>query len=1174
MAEKNNQLNVFKTVAEFSSDWLMWLAANHTIKYISPAVETITGYAPQEFIEDPNLFKQLIHPEDKEYILQEFEDELNKSHACSTQFRIIHKNGSVRWVAHRCRPVFDDHKKIIGRVSSNRDITSTKLAESALKEKERFLQSIIDGIQDPMHVIDRDYKVLLTNKKLLEMKNVTQQAIRGKLCYKVYQGRDTHCEQCAAKEVFETGKPHSLIKTLPLPDGSERYFEVYAFPLFEENDEVTQVIEITRDITKHKELENSLRKQEELLRTLINSTPDIICFKDGQGRWLEANEADLKLFQLENVDYRGKKDSELAQYSAFYYDAFMTCEASDEITWEKGVLSRGIEIIPRPDGSEKVYDIIKVPLFEENGSRKGLVVLGRDITEMKQVEKILKQSEDRLSKIMLASNDGMWDWNLINNEVYFDPRYYEMAGYSVDEFPHTLEEFQKRVHPDYLDMVMNQAQMHLNGEIDRFNVEFPFKKKDGQWMWILGRGVIVERDEKGIPLRFVGTHTDITDRRKASEALRESEEKYRKISLLYRRMADNIPDLVWAKDLEGKFLFTNKSICENLLMAKDVNEPIGKDDLFFAKRQRAQKPDQKDWFTFGELCVNSDEIVIKTKKPQRFDEFGNVQGKFLYLDVYKAPIWDENGKMIGTVGHGRIVTKEREIEKKLIQSEEKYRRIFEESQDVVFVSSADGKFLDINPAGLQLFGYSSLDEIRKVDIAKELYKNPQDRRKYQQRLRENGFIKDYELQLKRKDGTELIVVENSTAIYDPDRNVIACRGIMRDITEKKNLEDQLAQAQKMESIGTLAGGVAHDFNNLLTVINGYAEIALLHMEANDPLHKDILSILKAGKRAENLTSQLLAFSRKQIFKPEILDINQVISSMDKMLRRLIDEDINIETVFADHLPDIKADNSQLEQIFVNLVVNARDALRAVKKPDFQKKITIETGQTFLSKGYVAKHPGSRQGRQIFFAVSDNGVGMDEQTKQKVFEPFFTTKAKYKGTGLGLSMVYGIVKQNNGSVYVYSEPGEGTMFKIYWPATEEKDQTEKATVSDEILYGNETLLIVEDEEEVCRFTSEALTSLGYTVYKADNGRLALELIKKESLKPDLIVTDLIMPELNGKEFIEKVCKFYPDVKVIYVSGYTDNHIVHNGMLEEGVHFIHKPYSVKTLAATVRQVLDEV
>jgi len=1164
MLTQNNELKIFKTVAEFSSDWLMWLADNNTVEYISPAVETITGYAPQEFIEDADLLKRIIHSEDKESILQEFEDELSNPNTCSIEFRILHKNGSVRWVAHRCHPVFDGDKKIIGRVSSNRDITNEKLTALALKEKEKFLQSVFDGIQDPIHVIDRDYKVLLTNKKLLEMKNVTQQAIRGKFCYEVYQELNTHCEQCAAKEVFKTRKTHSVIKTLPLPDGSERYFEVYAFPLFEENGEVAQVIEMTRDITIK---ETAVRDMLKMTRIIEQST-EAVAITDIKGNIEYVNPAferitGYSLTEIQQINQENLKSKK--RFQEQYKEIFDTIS--------KGNVWHTQSSAQRKDGTTYYVDSVVFPLKDESGEIINYAKLSRDITEMKQAEEALRESEDRLSKIMLASNDGMWDWDLITNEVYFDPRYYEMAGYSVDEFPHTLEEFQRRVHPDYIDRVMNQAQRHLNGETERYNIKFPFKKKNGQWMWILGRGVIVERNEEGVPLRFIGTHTDITGLKKVSEALRESEEKYKKISLLYRLMADNMPDLIWAKDLEGKFLFTNKSTCENLLMAKDVEEPIGKDDWFFVKRQRAQKPGQKDWFTFGEVCVNSDEIVIKTKKPQRFDEFGNVQGKFLYLDVYKAPIWDENGKMIGTVGHGRIVTKEKENEKKLIQSEEKYRRIFEESQDVIFVSSTDGRFIDINPAGLKLFGYSSLDEIKKINITNELYENPEDQQKNQDILRENGFVKEQELHLKKKDGSKIIVLENSTAIYDADKNIIASRGIMRDITEKKNLENQLAQAQKMEAIGTLAGGVAHDFNNLLTVINGYAEVALMNIKVKNSLHKNIQSILKAGKRAEKLTGQLLAFSRKQIFKPEILSINQVILSMDKMLRRFIDEDINIETVFANNLPDIKADRGQLEQIFVNLVINARDALRAVKKTDFEKKITFETGRIYLDEEYVSKHPGSSEGLHIFFSVSDNGIGMNEQTQKNIFEPFFTTKDKYKGTGLGLSMVYGIVKQNNSSVYVYSEPGKGSMFKIYWPATEEKSVSKQPQVNDVILNGNETVLIVEDEKDVRHFVGDALTSLGYNINEADNGQAALKLIKKESLKPDLIVTDLMMPKLNGKEFIEKVRKVYPDVKVIYVSGYTENHIVHNGMLKKDINFIQKPFSVKTLATNIRKVLDE-
>jgi|GEM_PF-981738 len=1010
MDEKNNQLNVFKTVAEFSSDWLMWLAVNTTIKYISPAVETITGYKPQEFIEDASLFKQLIHPVDKEHILKEFK----KPHSCSIEFRIIHKDGSVRWIAHSCRPVFDETNKITGRVSSNRDITNRKLAESALKKKEKFLQSIIDGIQDPMHVIDRDYKVLLTNKKLLEMKNVNQEDIRGEFCYEAYQGINKHCEQCAAKEVFETGKPHSLIKTLPLPDGSYSYFEVFAFPLFEENGDVTQVIEITRDITSReiavqnmlkmtriveqsaeavaitdiegnieyvnsafekitgysldeakeikprllksgehtpefykeiwdtitkgniwrgpfknknnkgriyyedavifpikdesgkiinyakiarditelKKAENSLREQEELLRTLINSTPDIICFKDGQGRWLEANDADLKLFQLDNVDYRGKKDSELAKYSDFYYEAFMTCEASDEIAWQKGEISRGVEIIPKPDGSENVYEVIKAPLFESDGSRKGLIVFGRDITEMKKAEKALKQSE----------------------------------------------------------------------------------------------------------------------------------EKYRKTSLLYRLMADNMPDLIWAKDLEGKFLFTNKAICEKLLIAKDTNEPIGKNDLFFAERQRRLHPERTDWHTFGELCQNSDEIVIKTKKAQRFDEYGNVKGKFLYLDVYKAPIFNSDGEIIGTVGHGRIVTKEKETEKKLIESEKRYRRIFEDSQDVIFVSSTEGRFLDLNPAGLKLFGYSSLAEIQKINIAKELYMNPSDRLEYIKKIQADGFVNDYEIHVKKKNGSEITALETTTAIYDKNNKIIACRGIMRDITEKQKLEKQLAQAQKLEAVGIMVGGISHELNNILQSIFLYGGLVQENLPAEQEIQINMKHLLENGERARDIVKQILTFSRKSKVDIKPQPLYKLVLEALSLAQASFPPNIEIKQNIDITGDLVLCNKTQIHQIMLNLCNNAEDAMR-------EKGGILSVSLKNIHKSIRDGDPATDA---IALTISDTGHGIDPADLERIFDPFFTTKQFGQGTGLGLSVIHGIVNMIDGHISVTSEVDKGTTFKILLP----------------------------------------------------------------------------------------------------------------------------------------------
>jgi PAS domain S-box-containing protein len=645
------------------------------------------------------------------------------------------------------------------------------------------------------------------------------------------------------------------------------------------------------------------------------------------------------------------------------------------------------------------------------------------------------------------------------------------------------------------------------------------------------------------------------ERNRAGQILRDSENRF-------QSLIQSASDAIIVSDESGIIRMWNKGAVS--MFGYEADEIIGKPiaDLM-PELYRSRHTQSIQRVASG----GKSKLIGKSLELEGLKKNGGVFPIELVLSAWQA------GEKMFFAGIIRDISERKKAEETLSKSEEKYRSLIEQSGDAIYLLY-NRRFELINKKFSEIFGLT-LEEVNTPGFDFINLVAPKSRAYIEERVKRSAAGEElepkYEFTALDAKGNEIIVETSVTYLKYGDG--VASQGIIRDITERNRLEAQLQQVQKMESIGTLAGGVAHDFNNLLTVINGYAEIALMKMKAGDPLHKDMSSILSAGKRAENLTRQLLAFSRKQIYKTEILDINRVVASMDKMLRRLIGEDINIETSFSENLPNIKADQSQLEQIFINLVVNARDALYEQNKPAFQKKITIETGSVLLDSEYISKHPGSAAGRHILFAVSDNGVGMDENTRQKLFEPFFTTKKQGKGTGLGLSMVYGIVKQNNGSIYVYSEPGQGSTFKIYWPATEEESVIAEESVSVEIPGGSETILIVEDEKEVCRFAAKSLTSLGYNVLKAENGRVALELLKSEKPVLDLIITDLVMPELSGKEFIEQAKQFYPQVKVIFVSGYTDNHIVHNGLLEEGVNFVQKPYSLKFLSSIIREVLDE-
>ena len=401
-------------------------------------------------------------------------------------------------------------------------------------------------------------------------------------------------------------------------------------------------------------------------------------------------------------------------------------------------------------------------------------------------------------------------------------------------------------------------------------------------------------------------------------------------------------------------------------------------------------------------------------------------------------------------------------------------------------------------------------------------------------------------------------------------------GISEDITDRKReeeekvrLEGQLQQAQKMESVGRLAGGVAHDFNNMLGVILGHAEIAMDQIDQALPIYADLEEIRKAAHRSADLTRQLLAFARKQTVVPKVLDLNETIEGMLKMLERLIGEDIHLNWQPKADLWPVKVDPSQIDQILANLLVNARDAIADTGR------ITIETGNIAIDEDYCADHPGFVPGEYVLLAVSDDGCGMDKETLAHIFEPFFTTKGVGKGTGLGLATVYGAVKQNNGFIDVYSEPGKGTTFTIYLPrhAGRAAQMRTEGAAAGPALRGHETVLLVEDEPAILKLTTEMLERQGYTVLAAPSPGKAISLVREHPGEIHLLMTDVVMPEMNGRDLAGNLLSIYPHFKILFMSGYTANVIAHHSVLDEGVYFIQKPFSMKNLAAKVREVLDQ-
>lgn len=504
----------------------------------------------------------------------------------------------------------------------------------------------------------------------------------------------------------------------------------------------------------------------------------------------------------------------------------------------------------------------------------------------------------------------------------------------------------------------------------------------------------------------------------------------------------------------------------------------------------------------------------------------------------------------------------RKSDRELLQREEKYRGLFEKSSDAIYITSHTGRLLDFNQAARDLFGYSE-EEMRDMDTA-ALYVHPEERYVFQQTIDREGVVKDYPLIFRRKDGRHMTCLLTSTVKRDKKGNIVGYQGIMRDISEKLKLEAELRQAQKMETVGRLAGGVAHDFNNILSSILGYAELGIRRLDPQNPAIEYLQVIREAGEQAANLTRRLLAFSRKQVLAMRVVCLSAVVSNMGKMLERIIGEDVHLE-FHVQATRNILADQSQVEQVLMNLAVNARDAMPS------GGALTIDTYDVAICDEVSPHLAGLHTGDYVLLSVTDEGEGIDREKLDYIFEPFFTTKKEH-GTGLGLSMVYAIVKQHNGYIYVSSEKGKGTTFRIYFPACKEDEPAKRFKPElEELQKGTETLLVVEDEDSIRDLIFQILEPLGYCLLGADSGEEALSVLRAFNGPIDLLLTDLIMPGINGRQLVEKAEELFPAMKVIIMSGYSDDLLQPKGV-GQPVDLLVKPLTPLKLAQTIRRVLD--
>ncbi len=833
----------------------------------------------------------------------------------------------------------------------------------------------------------------------------------------------------------------------------------------------------------------------------------------------------------------------------------------------------------------------------------------RHAIDRKRAEAALRKSEEKYRTILENIEEGYFEVDIAGNFTFFNDSLCRLLGYPRDEMmgmnnrQYTDEENAQKLYQTF-------NKVYRTGEPAK-GFDWEIIRKDGTKRYI--EASVSLKNISGQPIGFRGIVRDITERKRAEEVLRTEREK---LEMVTQNMGAGLAFIskdyhtIWANnvlkqifgDVEGKACYSTYNKRAEICVGCGVREVFEK---------------------------GSEKVV--------HEQVGeDIEGNTIWSEIIATPIKDKDGHITAALELVIPITERKQAEEALRRSEEEARRLAQEnavmaeigriisstlniekvyerfaeevrkliSFDRIMINLADLKNKTSTPAyiaGIDVQGRrvgditfmagtvteevirtrsSLLIQVDNDNIDEVVSRFPPLLPTFQAGLRSIisvpliskdqviGVLSLRSLVPKAYTDQDVRLAERiASQIAGAIANAQLYTERIQVEKERAALEEQLRQSQKMEAIGHLAGGIAHDFNNLLTIIKGYSQLSLIELKEGDPLWGNIEEIKRATDRASDLIRQLLAFSRRQVMEMRVLDLNILLQNLDKMLRRVIGEDIELVTLLAEDLGRVKTDSGQIEQVILNLAVNARDAMPS------GGKLTIETANVELDGAYARRHVAVTPGRYVMLAVSDTGVGMTPEVRDRVFEPFFTTKEEDKGTGLGLSTVYGIVKQSEGNIWIYSEPGHGTTFKIYLPQVEELlEEVKEKVVGEELPRGSETVLVVEDEQEVRKVAARILRGQGYKVLEASQGDDALRLCEEHNRPIQLMVTDVVMPGIDGRELTNRLMLLHPEIKVLYMSGYTDNIIVHHGVLERGINYIQKPFTVGALAGKVREVLD--
>ena len=960
-------------------------------------------------------------------------------------------------------------------------------------------------------------------------------------------------------ETLRTGQPlTNVIMGVHKPDGALTWISINSRPLSRNGDLPYAVLATFVDITERKAVEDALREKNDAIaeagrhyHVLFNSGSDAaFVFRlepDGlSSRFLNVNDHACRL-----LGYTRDELLQLRVADVHVEDQHSSSSALMEQLTKEGRVVR--ERWLRTKDGRSIPVELSTQEFDLDGTRIG-ISHARDISERILVRERLRKSEEKFAKAFLSSPaptvlfkpgpDG-------NRLIDVNEALEQHSGYRRDEvIGKTSAELRTWV--DAFERAAVWKRFLADGTIRNF--ETTLRRKDGEIRICLVSADWIEIDGERCVIETV---VDITERKRAEEALRASNAAVAEAERRYRQLFNSVSDAVSVHRVEedgtlGRFLDLNESACR----------------LYGYSREQLLQMEPADLILTAELPA-----VPKNTLRLLIDGVLTWTGTLVAKDGRHIPV-EVNTQVFAFDGSRSAISSVRDVSQR-VEAERRYQDIFDGALEGLYQGSVDATKMSVNPAYARMLGYESPDECVAdlIGRKRQVWMDPADRERVIAAGLEHGFVRDYECQLVRRDGTPIWVSFNVRLIRDQEGQPLYTEGFIADISQRKlsgaenaKLAERLREAEKLESVGRLAGGVAHEFNNLLTVINGYAEFLLKELPPADPLHSYAKSIATAGKRAASLAQQLLAFGRKQIFQRRVLNLNVTVHSFTRMVHRLIGENITLVTHPDASLAHVMADSVQLEQMLVNLVLNARDAM-----PEGGR---LEVGTENVevdAEGAAAIDPEAPAGRYVLLTVRDTGRGMDEQTRQRAFEPFFTTKGVGEGTGLGLSTVHGIVRQSGGWILIESAVGIGTTVKVYLPGLDEVSQPEAKVTRTATRASNGTILIVEDERAVRKFTATVLKHSGYEVLEASNGEEAIAAAELRTGQIDVLLTDVVLPGMNGKKVYDSLRALHPDLLAIFMSGYPRDVIGQSGLLDQNTLFLQKPFNADDLAERVREVL---